>query len=572
VSDRLLARVRRHPAGNGADVGVSSVGPGLRHSPEEAARLRALARYAILDTPPDESFDDIAELAREVTRRPVAGIAFSASDRVWFKSLVGGELASNTRELFSAKRPPSLRDVVLEFATRDVHPDGLVAVPCVTSDGYTLGCLFVGDDEPFELDHRQASALAALARQVTRLLELRRTLLAYHTVVDKAGHVVFHLDQTDQLVSLTPTWSQLSGFGVVRSLGARLQDFVHPEDHRLFDSWLEQVRINPIPPVVQCRLVRLGAEEVMVEMLARPLVDERDRALGVVGIIANVSDRHARELEAQHLSKLEALGRLSAGLAHEINTPIQFVGDNARFLAECYETMLELLGAYRKALDPAGEPMARSERQLQMERAEAAADIEYLSAEVPLAIQQSLEGVERVASLVRAMKTFSHPGSTEQSPADLNEALCATVTVARNQFRYIAEAELDLGPLPPVVCNIGDLNQVFLNLVVNAADAIEETGEFGRITISTRVDGDDVVVSVGDTGVGVPEALKRQIFEPFFTTKQVGRGTGQGLALVRAIVDKHAGAVSVESVPGFGTTFDVRLPIHGTTTATGAPA
>lgn len=531
-------------------------------SSDEAARLRALARYAILDTPADQQFDDLAILARAVSGATAAGIGFFDADRVWFKSLVGARHQRYTKEqLLHAEHDASA--TADRAAGRASAAAGLVSFPCVTNDGFTLGCIFVAQPTPVDLTEQHVSALSALSRQVVLLLELRRTLLSYHTVVDGAGDVVFHLDQDDRLVSLTPTWSQLSGFGVVRSLGAPLQEFLRRAGDDDLGVWLKQVRSHPQPPVATCHLVRLTGDEVMVEVVARPLVDERGRVLGVVGVIADVSERYARELENQHLQRLEALGRLSAGLAHEINTPIQFVGDNTRFLAECYGTILSLLFEYRALLDPSAEPVSWADRQLRMQRAEAEADIEYLVQEVPSAVQQSLDGTERVASLVRAMKTFSHPGTGAQAPADLNAALRATMTVARNQFRYLADARLQLTELPPVTCNLSDLNQVFLNIVINAADAIEETGVHGTITVHTRRDGDEAVIAISDTGVGVPEHLQRQIFEPFFTTKQVGRGTGQGLALVRAVVDRHHGRISLTSEPGVGTTFTLRLPIEG---------
>jgi signal transduction histidine kinase len=162
------------------------------------------------------------------------------------------------------------------------------------------------------------------------------------------------------------------------------------------------------------------------------------------------------------------------------------------------------------------------------------------------------------------MKTFSHPGHKEQVPADLNEALAATVTVTRHQISEVADLSVELAELPPVRCNIADLNQVFLNLIVNAADAIEETGRRGRITVATLLDGDDVVVRIRDTGCGIPDEVRSKIFDPFFTTKDVGRGSGQGLPLVRGVVQEgHGGSVSVDSVIGQGTTFTVRVPIHG---------
>jgi PAS domain S-box-containing protein len=563
-----LLEGRREDAGKARE---ALSGPAPKVSAEEAGRLRALARYAIVDSPRDEAFDDLAELARGLTSGPIAGIGFFEADRVWFKALVGAEAEQCSREQLMEPRSGSCAEAAGELA-RCLHRGAVVSAPCVTADGFTLGCIFVAGVEPRELDEPQRQALVSLARQVVRLLELRRTLLSYHTVVDGAGHVVFHLDQADRLVSLTPTWSQLSGFGVVRSVGAPLQDFLHREDRESFRAWLTQVRTTAVPPVAQCRLVRLTQDEVPVEVLARPLVDEGQRVRGVVGVIADVSERHAREVEAQHLQRLEALGRLSAGLAHEINTPIQFVGDNARFLAESYESMLKLVQAYRRVLESTDDSPEWAQRRLEIQHAEEEADLEYLTVEVPSAVGQSLDGVERVASLVRAMKTFSHPGTGGQSEADLNEALRATITVARNQFRYIADAELDLGELPPVVCNVGDLNQVFLNMVINAADAIEEKGEHGRITVKTFQDGDHAVITIADTGTGVPESLRRKIFEPFFTTKSVGRGTGQGLALVRAVIEQHAGSVALQTEPGVGSTFTIRLPVQGRPSETEVPA
>lgn len=530
---------------------------------EEAARLRALARYAILDTPSDDAFDELAELARAVTGGAIAGIGFFDLDAVWYKTLLGADPEPCSREqLLDPQCGMEFPDGAGALA-RSLRRGDVASAPCVTSDGYMLGCLFVAGLPPAGLDQGQNRALTALARQVVRLLELRRTLLSYHTVVDGAGHVVFHLDQTGRIVSLTPTWSQLTGFGVVRSVGTRLEDFLHDDDRAKFVEWLAQVRSSAVPPVVECRLSRLTQTEVPVEILARPLVDEAGRMRGVVGVIADVSERHAREIESQHTQKLEALGRLSAGLAHEINTPIQFVGDNARFLAESYETLLKLVLTYRRVLDRDLQPLPWEKRQAEIQRAEEEADVDYLAEEVPSAVQQSLEGVERVASLVRAMKTFSHPGSQEQAPADLNEALQATITVAHNEFKFIADAELDLGDLPPIVCNVGDLNQVFLNLVINAAHAIKEKGEHGKISVKTCTEGDQAVIAISDTGSGVPESLRRQIFEPFFTTKTVGQGTGQGLALVRAVVDHHAGSIGLESEVGVGSTFTIRLPIQG---------
>jgi len=196
------------------------------------------------------------------------------------------------------------------------------------------------------------------------------------------------------------------------------------------------------------------------------------------------------------------------------------------------------------------------------------ADLEYLMTEIPRALQQSLEGAERVSKIVRAMKEFSHPGIEEKKPIDLNHALETTITVARNEWKYVADIELELdSTLPLVPCFPGELNQVFLNLLVNAAQAIGEIvdrgkDEKGRILVSTRQQGGVVEIRVGDTGPGIPEEIQQRIFEPFFTTKEVGKGTGQGLAIAHdTIVKKHDGQLFLESTVGKGATFIMQLPL-----------
>jgi signal transduction histidine kinase len=301
-----------------------------------------------------------------------------------------------------------------------------------------------------------------------------------------------------------------------------------------------------------------GAHQaIVVALVAVPLL-----VLGMTAaslVLARRADRRRRalELELRRAQKLESVGQLAAGVAHEINTPIQFVGDNLRFLHDAFG---ELLEAVRPA--PGAQPPA-----------EAGMDVEFLAQEVPLAVAQALEGVERVATIVRAMKAFGHPTEAGQRANDLNEALRNTITVARNELKYAAEVQTDLADLPPVVCNLGDLNQVFLNLLVNAAHAIAEVvaeGERGRITVRTRPAGPDVVIVVEDTGGGIPEAVRERVFDPFFTTKEVGRGTGQGLALARTIIEQHRGSIEFETEVGRGTTFTIRLPVAGAAGASSA--
>jgi PAS domain S-box-containing protein len=282
-------------------------------------------------------------------------------------------------------------------------------------------------------------------------------------------------------------------------------------------------------------------------------------------------ERERMAIELQLAQKLESVGRLAAGLAHEINTPIQYVGDSVYFLQSAFADITRLLNAYRGAMTEAtalGQDAAPRESTLAaIEALQREIDYEFLSQEVPRAFQRTLDGAERVTGIVRAMKEFAHPDSNVHTPADLNHGLRTTITVASNEYKYAATVSLEAGDVPPVTCNLGELNQVFLNLIVNAAHAIHDSGKdaaTGRITVETRLDGDCVEVVIGDNGCGIAQENLEKIFDPFFTTKEVGRGTGQGLAIARSIVvDKHGGDIRVHSEIGVGTKFILRLPVAG---------
>lgn len=282
---------------------------------------------------------------------------------------------------------------------------------------------------------------------------------------------------------------------------------------------------------------------------------------------ADITERKLLESQLSQAQKWESIGQLAAGIAHEINTPIQYVGDNTRFLQEAFADLCVLLAAYGDLLQAAQTGVSVRSLAAGVEAEAAAIDLPYLLEEIPKAIQQSLDGAARVSQIVQAMKEFSHPGSVDKVDIDINRAIESTVTVARNEWKYVADLVLDLdSQMPLIPCLPGDFNQVILNIVVNAAHAIgdvvhaTDSGEKGTITVSTRHLDDWAEIRIQDTGAGIPEAIRTKIFNPFFTTKEVGKGTGQGLAIAYSIVEKHRGTLHFETKTGQGTTFIIRLP------------
>ncbi|MFO0747748.1 MAG: ABC transporter substrate-binding protein [Myxococcota bacterium] len=317
------------------------------------------------------------------------------------------------------------------------------------------------------------------------------------------------------------------------------------------------------------RLSRLSSDLAGANSTLEARVSERTASLTAANadLAREMEARTRVELELRQAQKLEAVGRLAAGVAHEINTPVQFVGDSASFARDAFDDILAVLKVYRAVLDDAAHgKLSSGEAAARAHDAEEDKDIDYLEARVPEALDRVKDGVARVATIVRAMKEFSHPDRADMAEADLNQAIRSTLVVATNEYKYVADLATDLGELPPVPCRVGELNQVVLNLIVNAAHAIEDriegSDERGLITVRSRRDGEWARIEVSDTGGGIPEAIRERVFDPFFTTKEVGRGTGQGLAIARAVVvEKHGGTLAFETEAGVGTTFVIRLPL-----------
>jgi len=441
------------------------------------------------------------------------------------------------------------RQVIVNKATFN-HADGSLA-------GIVTTVMDVTEQKLAEAALRQSQdLLSTISRNVTDLM----------AIVDPEGRRLYsspsyftHLGYTrEELDELTPL------------------ALVQPEDQPVIRRALAEVFGRGVQQDVEYRLRRRDGALLHFESKANPIFQPGGEVFQALIVARDVTERKTAELarkqmevQLRHAQKLESIGSLAAGIAHEINTPIQYIGDNTAFLGGALPDLLTCLAEQRRFLLE-----LEARHSLPAEAAGMLArlhelDLDYLTEEIPKAVRQTLEGVARVAVIVSAMKDFSHPGGEGKALANLNKAIESTLTVSRNEWKYVARLETDLEPeLPPVLCLQGEINQAILNLVVNAAHAIEDalggrhTGRLGTIKVSTSRVGQEVRISVADNGRGIPENIRERIFEPFFTTKPVGKGTGQGLAIVHAVVvEKHGGRVAVESAPGQGTTFHLFLPL-----------
>jgi PAS domain S-box-containing protein len=381
------------------------------------------------------------------------------------------------------------------------------------------------------------------------------------------------------LIGLTPQlritkWNRAAEkiFGISgdKALGMPLEECGIQWDKQKISEAIGMCRTyNAATMLDDIRFVKTDGKEGFLGITVSAIEGSHNGTPGMLLLGTETTQQKILESQLVQAQKLESIGQLAAGIAHEINTPAQYVGDNARFLLEAYHDLEHVYDLYDQLLRDlrSGNPVDELVRKIGDAVEEV--DLEYIRQEVPKAARQSLEGIERISRIVRAMKDFSHPGTDVKTDIDLNKAIESTITVARNEWKYVADVVTDLDPgLPFVPCLPAEINQVILNIIINAshavADALKQKGSDtkGTITITTHALGELAEIRVSDTGAGIPENIRSKIFDPFFTTKEVGRGTGQGLAISRSVVvDKHGGTITFDSELGKGTCFIIRLPL-----------
>ncbi len=382
-----------------------------------------------------------------------------------------------------------------------------------------------------------------------RNLELQvqlRAVAEQARVLENLHDAAIVLDHHGRVLECYAATFQLFGSGPEALVGRSLAELLRPADPGLTSAQVAaQLRRRGRWSGDTVFVRRDGVEGVLETTLLVFRRSGRTRRR-VLAVARDVTERRQMDRQLLQSQKLDAIGQLAAGVAHEINTPAQYVADNLQYLEDAFG---ELASSCPEA-HVADSALAR------------------ITDEIPRAIAQSLEGMTRIADIVRGIKLFAHPGSGSKVPVDLNREVESTIAVTRNEWKYVADLDAELDPDLPFLPGFpGDIGHVVLNLIVNAAHAIGEKygdGRDGRghITVATRRAGAHAEIRVTDDGNGIPPAIQSRIFDPFFTTKAVGKGTGQGLALSQRIVhEKHGGTLLFESSPGRGTTFVVSLPL-----------
>jgi PAS domain S-box-containing protein len=371
-------------------------------------------------------------------------------------------------------------------------------------------------------------------------------------MIDLIPAFIYAKDTSSRFIAMNATLARSIDADAAQAIGKTDFDFFAPELAQKFFAD-EQALLKSGNAILDLEEPGFDKATGMARTVVTskvPLRDENGVVIGIIGVGFDITERKLAEQRLAQSEHLESIGRLAAGVAHEINTPIQYLNDSVFFIREA---MQELLAHNAKLA--AMLPVAP----------EVDEDIEDLKKDLPPALDRVVDGLGRIAEIVRSMKEFSHVDQREMSRVDLNRAISSTLIVARSEYKYVAEVETDFEELPKVTCHGGQINQVVLNLVVNAAHAIADkvkgTPEKGLISVKTRAENGFAVVSISDTGGGIPEAIRKRIFEPFFTTKEVGKGTGQGLSIAHNVIKAHGGKLEFVTELGKGTTFIVRLPL-----------
>ena len=392
-----------------------------------------------------------------------------------------------------------------------------------------------------------------------------------YRVIDNIPNLIFVKDAALRYVLANQAFASVYGISVKEVIGKTDADLIEsPEDLERFNFSDREVLASKREFInLQDKFVDSDGGLHWVQTVKRPLMED-SKVEYILSIATDLTELKTMEQQLHHAQKLESIGQLAAGIAHEINTPTQYVGDNTQFLHDGFEAIGSVLDKYGRLLAAARHNEITSDLIAVIDHEIEVCDFYYFVEEIPKAVRQSLDGISRIAKIVQSIKYFAHPGSGEQFSADLNKAIESTITVAQNEWKYVAELETNFdADLPHVPCFLGEFNQVILNMIINASHAIaDQIGDSsngkGKITITTSCPNNEwAEIRISDTGTGIPVSAQNKVFNPFFTTKEVGKGTGQGLAIsYKVVVEKHKGKLNFETESGKGTTFIIQLPLY----------
>ncbi|GEM_PF-1488926 len=406
-------------------------------------------------------------------------------------------------------------------------------------------------------------SLIITRKQTDKMVQATNDFL--ESIMESITNAIFVIDMGGISTLVSQAGSKITGYEINEMIDKPFSMLFDPVINEELNK--EFVKVKVVGDQIsqyEAEMIRKDGKKIFVMLNFAPLY-EKDKIVSIVGTVEDITNRKELEQQLLQSQKLESIGQLASGIAHEINTPAQYVCDNTRFLQESFNDITSLMKKHNGLLEAAKSGNIPRKMLEDMEKASKELDIEYLLDEIPQAFKQTIEGIERVSELVRAMKEFSRPCVEGKIAIDINKAIQNTITVAHNEWKYVAEIKTEFDPeLPMVLCLPREFNQVILNIIVNAAQAIAVDGKenTGTIAVKTLVNDKWVEIRVSDTGTGIPEDIQDKIYDPFFTTKGVGNGTGQGLAIARSIiVDKHDGTITFETEKGKGTTFIIRLPI-----------
>ncbi len=478
---------------------------------------------------------------------------------------------------------------LIDKGEREIWPDGhqtwvaTTKMPFRNEDGEIIGTIGISRDitehmlMEAKLKNNQENMVEEIRQRkiIQELLYTEKEIL--NTTLMSISEGVITTDKEGFVTFINQAATEIIGYSDAEVLDHSLEivfrlllpDSWHVSTHIIEQLYEMNYLLKESQNYWTATLLTKMSDKKLIDGQIAPILGTDDSISGHVLVFQDITQKQKQETQSALSQKMESIGQLASGIAHEINTPIQYVGDNLRYLSRSFFKFVDAITVYRQWLH---EHVDHSYTQQDLEQMEGQTDprkVNLYIKEIPNAIEESLAGVERVRKIVLAMREFSHPSQKEKKLADINHGIETTVTISRNEWKYIAELDLELDPdLPLVNCQIDEINQVILNMIVNSSQAIQEVvdqspGQKGRISIRTINKNDWICIIITDTGNGIPDTIKDRVFDPFFTTKGVGKGTGQGLYLAHnIIVNKHNGCISVESEAGKGTTFIIELPVN----------